>query len=327
MGIILSAMAAAGDAGVQSMNQNIQQNSALEMEARHQQNAMDMEQRRADLTEQKAKTLAEFNNKLAVDTANQQRTAQVDRINAAKQGIIEQQMSKTYGDYDAAVAGKPNNGTPLTAAQQAAIAASQSMVEREKANAKDTLMSDPRTAMRAAIQTGDISPKDAMLDTSKELIAQMRSENYKDRTEMSEKLANIRADAQRDSMEMRLEAARERKANGKVSASIATAGLASENKNITSTTSLINTLTKSLENFSGSRNAAQRTEIQSQIDDYKDDIKQSKAMKSLYLKELGFPDGPDSSSPKGLPPGAQQIGTAGGKPVYATPDGRKFTLG
>lgn len=60
MGILLSAMAAAGDAGVNSMDQNIKQQNLLDAENLRQQNSMVTDQRRSELETQKAKVLADY---------------------------------------------------------------------------------------------------------------------------------------------------------------------------------------------------------------------------------------------------------------------------
>ena len=90
MGIILSALAAAGDDAVRSIDSNIKQSHAL-----------DLQQQASDLAAQKAERLATFNSKLGVDTANQQREALNSRSQVTDdqvKGIIAQNAQNKF-DY------------------------------------------------------------------------------------------------------------------------------------------------------------------------------------------------------------------------------------
>lgn len=86
MGIILSALAAAGDSGVQSINQNIEQ-----------QNRLELEDRRSQLEMQKAMAIANATH----DMQNQQRTELAGRIALTPeetQGIIAANVNRKYQD-------------------------------------------------------------------------------------------------------------------------------------------------------------------------------------------------------------------------------------
>jgi hypothetical protein len=86
MGIILSALAAAGDAGVQSMNQNIDQ-----------QNKMGLQQQQMDLALQKEKAIEDYK----ITLANKQREAMAGRLavpDGITNGITQANANKFYGN-------------------------------------------------------------------------------------------------------------------------------------------------------------------------------------------------------------------------------------
>jgi hypothetical protein len=60
---------------------------------------------------------------------------------------------------------------------------------------------------------------------------------------------------------------------------------------------------------------------------YLDDIKNAKDMANLYGGRLGqsSPAG-GGNMPKGIPQGSRQVGTSGGKPVYESPDGKRYIV-
>lgn len=138
MGIISSALAAAGDAGVQSMNQNIQQ-----------MNQQELDKQRSDLETQKQLAIMQAQKQMTIDAANQQRESQVARINAAVPGVVQGQLDAKYADANAAAAGQTD--APLTPEQQAVI-------DQSKATDKAALASDPHAYIKAAMATGDIDP-------------------------------------------------------------------------------------------------------------------------------------------------------------------------
>lgn len=284
MGILLSAMAGAGDAGVQSINQNIAQ-----------QNALDLEKQRSDLAAQKAKDLAVFSNQLGIDSANAQREAQVARIAQAKGGILDNAMDQKYAPSDAAVADAANGLTdaPLTKDQLDAIAQS-------KARDRAALDADPHTAIRAAIQTGDIDPKTLAQLTDKSDVAAMRAEQFAQRTEMMGQLGQIRAESAAQVAEMKLQAAREKAANGKIDTATGRMLITSEDANIRAATSQIGLLTKQLSELSP-KDKEGRAAVQSQLDEARQSIKASKATKDMFMKQLGYPTSDDLPDAKPTP--------------------------
>lgn len=76
----------------------------------------------------------------------------------------------------------------------------------------------------------------------------------------------------------------------------------------------------------------EKPEIKAQIKALMEEISDAEGEKRAYLKTLGGAQGVEKSTPQPangapiatLPPGAKQIGTSGGKPVYETPDGKRF---
>jgi hypothetical protein len=91
MGILLAALAGAGDSGVESINQNIKQD-----------NAKDLEAQRVDLETQKAKALEDYKNTATVNLANQQRDALTARL------------APTDSQIQAIVARNANNASDYT---------------------------------------------------------------------------------------------------------------------------------------------------------------------------------------------------------------------
>jgi hypothetical protein len=143
MGILLSAMAGAGDSGADSVDKRLAQ-----------QRQMDLDANRSELEKQKQLSIIQATKQAQIDTANQLRDAQVARLGAAKDAAVNEQMDKKYAQSDEAVAAADAGQTaaPLTAEQKAAIAQS-------KAIDLKSLADDPHTYIAAAMKTGDITPE------------------------------------------------------------------------------------------------------------------------------------------------------------------------
>lgn len=256
MGIILGAMAGAADAGGKVINDYYAQQQRLEAQ-----------EHQSDLELNKAKLL----NNYQVQLANQQRQALVDRTNAGRDQIVQGVIAKNaQGD----------GGSDYTTDTDSTPATYDELQSEDQTNPAfqptDRQIRD--ATIQAAINNGDITPSDLMKDTSKNDIAQLRAEGYQAKTDTMLMIAQLKADA-----------AKEREQSGKVSASTVTMLLNSENKNIDATKSLIGTLTRQLPDLAGAKHKEERDSIQSQIAEYKNDIKNSKATKNLYLKQLGYP--------------------------------------
>lgn len=379
MGIILSALAAAGDEGIKSIDQQQKIDAASALQDR---------QAALTLNNEKAMLQAKM------DVADSVRQAQATRIDAAtqpivQQGIIAKAQAARANDlpaYDPAsdTAG-PGAGSfhgdarqALAAIQslpegpdkQAALTQLQQNVASNKADV-GTLTSDDLTdaertqfapsaaelqkaRMLAAIQTGDISPKDAATLGQSSELTQMKMDNIleraQDRNQTMQQVADVRADAMKYGYELRLQAAQEKQATGKVDTATTRMLITSEDANIRASTSQLGMINTQLQNTratvdGGKPNPAYQALVE-QMDSLRADIAASKQTKKALFTNLGIqPDDSDSTpSPKpgaapaspaasappsglppGLPAGSVQIGTSGGKPVYQTPDGKKFT--
>ncbi len=109
----------------------------------------------------------------AVARADQQRTAQTSRIDAAAGSIAEKAVEPKRGLINSRIEDK----STWTPEQQAAV-------DQSLAGDKAKVAADPKTRTQAAIATGDISPKDAATMDSRAEIAQMKNDAY---------LANVQA--------------------------------------------------------------------------------------------------------------------------------------
>lgn len=230
-----------------------------------------LNEQRADLELKKQQALKEFESKLAVDAANQQRQAQVDRVSAAQNSIVGNlraaKANAFYGD------GQNLTDADLSDEEKAAFAPT------------DKESQDART--KAAIQTGDISPKDAATLADKADMAAMKAENYQNRTEMMKELAQIRADATVQAMQLRLDAAQQKATTGKIDTATGRMLITSEDANIKAATSQLNMLSRQLSDPMTKKE--QSPGIEAQMEELRGDIKISQATKNMYMKQLGFP--------------------------------------
>lgn len=183
---------------------------------------------------------------------------------------------------------------------------------------------------QAAEQTGDINPAAAAGLHSKDDIAQMRAESFRDRTEMMSQLQQMKSDTALQIAEGKLQAAREKAASGKIDTATGRMLITSYDADIRASTSMLNMVTGQLKAMIPTqKNAADIKLLTDQANQYRAEIKAAQANKIGFFKSMGYPAGefsaqPSSADTSTLPPGAVQIGTSGGKPVYQTPDGNKF---
>lgn len=335
MSLIMGALGGMGEQGV-----NIAQSNTKLW------NEETLNAQRSDLETKRQMALEQFKNELGIKTADQLRTAQVDRIGTAQRGIVGQAIDSKYAPSDAAVAAADAGQTdaPLTDEQKAVIAQSKDL-DRKK------LMDSPDSLVQAAMQTGDISPKDVMTNTSKTEINQAKMDNLlaraSDRNETMQAVAQIRADAITAAAQLRVDAANQRATTGKIDNATGRMLITSEDANIKASTSQMGMLQRELQDLGrDTKSEARRKDIQGQIEGLREDISQSKSNKESYLKSMGLMSSSDkpptekdvkaatkndaqSAAPtskpiSALPPGAKQVGTSGGVPVYETPDGKRF---
>jgi hypothetical protein len=320
MGIVLGALGGAGSA-MQEMGL-AQQKSWLEQD--NQANA-------SNLALQREQALEVFKNNLQTTTANQQRDAQASRINAAAGGIVSGQLADKYAGSDAAVAAAQGGASPdVSAAEgndnvQAALTPDQqAVIDQSKAADKSALMNSPDVRTQAAIQTGDISPKDAMQNTSKTEINQIKMDallqRSQDHNATQEQLWQIRAESQKYAADLRLQAAQEKQANGHVDTATGRMMITGEDANIKASTSLINTYTRQLADMpkvgkDGKPNP-DYIDLQDQIKQERDNIQSAKANKVDISKQLGFGSG--GATPTPAP-------TGGGDPTKADAEGQMGT--
>jgi len=135
MSIILGALGGAGEA-LQNVGSTMLK-AELDRDARAQD---------SDLTLQRAKALEQFK----MELGNQERTAQTQRVDAAAGKIADQKVGEKRRTIEGGIVDRAS----WTPEQQAAVEQS---LELDRQSA----MSDPKTRTEAAIQTGDIGPKDA----------------------------------------------------------------------------------------------------------------------------------------------------------------------
>jgi hypothetical protein len=323
-GIIMGAIGGLGDA-MQNVGSTMLKNE-LDTESKLKVNQQD-----SDLALQRAKALEEYK----VQAASALREQRATRIGAAQQGIVDAKMDAKYAGSDAAVAAADAGQTdaPLTDEQRGIIN-----------SAKDTdrrrLMADRSTYVDAAIQTGDIEPKDVLASNTKSEVADITAQSRQAVQDAKNEVAMARVDAMNAKTQAQYEAAMAR-----VEAAVAKAGNGNTDfdKKIkllkdagASPKEIANFITErkqpSLEDLAtgflrADPNAGTKKEMTPE-----QALAKAKKLRSL-TQDLGDDDSSDPGTPKPaptvkplstLPPGARQIGTSGGKPVYETPDGKRF---
>lgn len=114
--------------------------------------------------------------KMQADAADLPRQAQVARIAEEKKRIAAGAVGARYAD--------PVLGdTPLSPDQQSVMDQGMDQQGREKTALTERIMADPQVSNQAAINTGDISPRDAMGDATKGDIAYLKAEVANAKTE------------------------------------------------------------------------------------------------------------------------------------------------
>ncbi len=302
-----------------------------------------MDLRRAEIEDQRARALILF--KQGVE--NQARTDMAARVNTAAGGIADRAVGQKRGLIEGNIVDREN----WTPEQQAAV--DQSLGLDRAALAEDP---DVRTA--AAVQTGDIDPKTAAgLDLQgKKAEAQAKAAERKEALEL-EKLNRRDTNARLD------RELREKNAEQRFNLMMARIGASGRDKD-NSTKELLSFLEGSRKELATDESnlrlqykeeraalgdfpkpeakAKLEQEYGARFEDIKKKRRQLEADFNYARDKAGLPavraddDAPaarsapapapaKASAPiSSLPEGARQIGTSGGKPVYQTPDGRKF---
>ena len=182
MGMLLAALAGAGDAGVQSMNQNIDQ-----------MNKSDLLKQQSDLEEQKQKRIADY----AMEIQNRQREKEAGEIRAGAGKLAEERVAKAQGIIN-------------TNAQEAneLFPPEMSSTGTEGAIPKKLSASPTRQdTIDAAIDRGYIAPKDVMANMTREDTAALRAEMMNYKTDMWKQISDARNDKDRDTAMMKFIAA------------------------------------------------------------------------------------------------------------------------
>ena len=295
MSIIMGALAGAGDAGQQYFAQ--QQKVDDEMK---------MAQTRSDLDFNKSKLLLQA----GVDSQNQQREAQVARIGAAAQPIID---NTTMANANAAYA---TPGTPSNLTMD-------DLSDEEKQFYQPTASQKTDAMVQAGVQTGDVPIAQVASNASKGEINQMKMDSLlarsEDRNQSMAQVAQIRADSVTASAQLRVDALTQRATNGKIDTATGRMLITSEDANIKASSNQLSMLNSQLGNVSptkeGKPNPAY-TAIADQMDSLRDDIKSAQANKSQYLKTMGLLGDPAAASPAPAPaPGAKP---ASGRPSLSS---------
>lgn len=273
MSALIGALGGLGEAGVQvgMQNQKLLGEQALA-------------QQQQDAVAAREQALARLKSSLDIDQANTLRTQMADRVNTAAGAIADKAVASKRSLIDSNI-GDASTWTPE---QQAAV-------DQSLASDRDAIATDPKTRRQAGESTGDISPeKAAVLSNSMEL-NQVKMDallaRAQDRSATMEKIADVRADAMRYGYELRLQAAQEKRANGKIDTATGRMLITSEDANIKASTSQLSMLNTQLQTIAPTKAGKPNPDydsVKSQMDDLRHEIQQSKDNKTYYLKSYGL---------------------------------------
>lgn len=306
-----------------------------------------LEEQRAEIQAKRDARVAELQEQAGIRTedravarADQQRKDQVSRIDTEASKIADTAGAGKRGLINSRIEDKSS----WTAEQQAAVDQS---IEIDRGKVK----ADPKTRTQAAIASGDITPKDAAAMDSRAEIADAKNQSY---------LANVQAKLEMagDKLEMAKTIATIRASNGGGGDGKAPANAQMIEYLVKNGTPREQATSMVLGDGAGKTKdpvglAAQlataliRDGIRVPADAPKGTTAASYAMdvatqqieaatkkfrpegeaptaESKGGKPAATPAPAKTAAPAALPAGAKQIGTSGGKPVYETPDGKRF---
>lgn len=287
-------------------------------------------QQAADIQLERDRRLEELKTK----SGDAQRVAQVQRIDAESGNIAEKAIAPKRGLINAGIA-DPSTWTPEQ----------QAVVDQSLAADKEKVLADPNTRTRAAIATGDISPKDAATMDSRSEIAAAKNESYllnvqakldmaADKLEMAKTIANIRAasgggsDGKDPANAKMIEYLVK---NGTPREQATTMVLGDNSGKTKDPVGLAAQLATALirDGIRVPKDAPPGTTPASYAMDVATQQIEAATKKLRGDGDASKPGAkPAAATPKAgptpLPTGAKQIGTSGGKPVYETPDGKRF---
>jgi hypothetical protein len=307
------------------------------------------DQRKSETALAAAQSMAQFNDQLATKRAvmveelkhqmgNRERQEQVQRIDTAAGGIAEKAVEPKRGLINSGIADKDS----WTPEQQAAV-------DQSLGADKAKVIADPKTRTQAAIATGDISPKDAAAMDSRGEIAQMKHDDYlqnvqakldmaADKLDMAKTIATIRAasggsgDGKDPANAKMIEYLVKNGTPREQATGMVLGDGSGKTKDPVGLAAQLATALIRGDNFRVPADAPKGTTPAS----YAMDIAtQQIEMATKKFRPEGNAPAPTpnpaaapkpaaSAAPAGLPQGARQIGTSGGKPVFETPDGKRF---
>lgn len=223
MSIIEGVLAGLGDGAMQIAAQNNARWNAEDSDARKLAAEQQLTQQRADLEEQKAKNLAQFNSSLAA----QQRSEMVSGNAAVKQSIIQDIIAK-----------KANAANDYTDEQGNSSPASYDELQDEDiANAayQPTKQELAAADKQAGVQTGYISPLENVKTNDSEAVAEMKARAASDKLELTNALTQLKYQTLSDNnknnndTKMLLAALKGGNGEGKTPANVATAQWLADN--------------------------------------------------------------------------------------------------
>jgi hypothetical protein len=271
--------------------------------------------------------------------ANSDRNAQYDRVNSAAGQIADEALAPKRGLIDAGIVDK----STWTAEQQA-------VVDQSLTADRNKLVTDPRIRTQAAINTGDIGPKDAALLTQKDdaqiykqLWEQTKEENRDRREADREDRKDARQEKQLAAMFARLDRSDSKgdaKANTLQSTQVDGNGYVvgiyrdGTTKRLTDPDGKPVTSQSFEQRVDRTANALVK-DGEAKYRKMPPEELRAHVRRTLMSQDTApaatppaapaaIPPKPGASAPKGLPAGARQIGTSGGKPVYELPDGKRI---
>lgn len=258
------------------------------------------------------------------------REASVARIDKAAGNIADSAVAGKRALIGEGVVDKEN----WTPEQQAAVDQSLEM-DRE------ALVGDPKTRTKAAIQTGDISPKDAAVLGQKDEATIYKAMWEQAKEEGRNNRADARITAQQEASDKRLAylfAAMEKNSAGKDTADLnkeALRFIGDSRKEIASEATNLRLMYQSeIKDASTAKRAQIEAEYKTKFADIERKRAEIERDFNSLREKVGLPGKPVATpapeKPEAkptmseLPAGSKKIGTSNGKAVYETPDGKRF---
>jgi hypothetical protein len=218
------------------------------------------------------------------------------------------------------------------------------VIAQSKGADRTAMLNDPMTSVQASVKTGDLLPHDAAVLA----LGEKRAEREERKLDISERttLSRERQADMRDATQRYIADLRHQDSTKRLDALIAKTGAGKDKDGIKDALNFIDGARKELANDAQNTRQLMQAELKDVLDpdeqkriksDYADKLaaierKRTQVEKdfSALRSKVGLPAVEPEPAPKPtptlpeLPKGAKQIGTSGGKPVYETPDGKRF---